>query len=156
MERWSRRSLSMFYFSLSHAELSVVSSGDFFCTHCGDFRTYELKQVRRQHTVWFIPVGSSVGEAYVECCRCGSRFSEKVLRWEPATEAERVRLAARKALLAGMSLGKVQAQLQEQGMAAEDAEGLVLGLCEAPPKRCACGRRFHPYVFQCDDCGVAL
>jgi len=59
----------------------ALSTGQFFCSHCGADRSYVLQQFRRWFTFFFIPlfpVGKALGEQ-VKCSTCGSAFAVGVL-----------------------------------------------------------------------------
>jgi hypothetical protein len=147
----------MFFIYGSRGEITEISSGQFFCPQCATFTVYQLKQARRYATLFFVsafPTGA--GTRFVECGRCGSQFREEVLDYEPPTESERILFQAHKQLLAGTSIGKVQAMLEELGHDPSQAEAELLALCEGQTKRCGCGRRYHPHVLECADCGLAL
>jgi hypothetical protein len=161
----------------SRGIVSHLASGEFFCPHCGTRGRYQLKQVRRFFTLYFIPlfpIGG--GMRFVECDQCGSQFQEGVLHYEPPPETqpqlpedydrlvdgrrvgdtERLLRAAQEELLGGTSLGKVQSKLVELGYDSARAEAILQEMCGGEPRKCVCGRRYHPQVLQCSECEAKL
>ena len=133
---------------------STVASGTFYCPECDRIAEYVVEATRRVATLFFLPM-STLDELdrYLVCKQCGRKFSEEVLNSRPPTEAQRRYAAAYASLLNGVSLGMTQSRMmQEWNMTAEQAEAILAELCEGPPKRCACGRRFHPSLTRCPEC----
>jgi hypothetical protein len=156
--------------------VSHLSTGDFHCPHCGRFAAYQLKQFRPFGTLFFIPILPMGGATrFVECSHCGSQFHEDVLDYRPSrgsegrddrdtadvpsgpapSVADQVQAIERE-LLAGTSVGRMQAQLEEKGYPKERAEALIAELCGGETKECRCGRRYHPRAVQCGECRVPL
>lgn len=90
------------------ARAKAVSTGEFFCSHCGADRSYVLQQIRRWFTLFFIPlfpVGKVLGEQ-VRCATCGSRFAPDVLNTPTsATFSENLRGAMRVASMSMLAAG---------------------------------------------------
>ena len=58
----------------------VLSSGTFFCPHCGGDRGYEHKQARRWFTIFFVPlIPLKVHGELVQCTTCKSSYKPEVL-----------------------------------------------------------------------------
>lgn len=90
------------------ARAKTLSTGEFFCTHCGTDRSYVLQQIRRWFTLFFIPlfpVGKPLGEQ-VKCSTCGTRFSPEVLNTPTsASFSEYLRGAMRIAMVSMLAAG---------------------------------------------------
>jgi hypothetical protein len=135
----------------------IVETGEFYCPHCADFASYAINRVQQSKHVYGLSIGSSsVVAEYVECGRCGSRFDAQVLTMQPSDPQVRLRIAARRDLLGGWSLGIVESRLVEQGQSQEQAEAIVRELCGDGVRRCTCGRRYHPRILRCGDCNLTL
>ena len=90
------------------ARAKTVSTGEFFCSHCGADRSYVLQQIRRWFTLFFIPlfpVGKRLGEQ-VRCSTCGTLFRPEVLN-APTSAAfsENLRGAMRVASMSMLAAG---------------------------------------------------
>jgi zinc-ribbon family len=90
------------------ARAKAISTGEFFCAHCGTDRSYVLQQIRRWFTLFFIPlfpVGKPLGEQ-VKCSTCGTRFSPEVLHTPTsASFSENLRGAMRIAAVSMLAAG---------------------------------------------------
>ncbi len=90
------------------ARAKTLSTGEFFCGHCGTDRSYVLQQIRRWFTFFFIPlfpVGKPLGEQ-VRCSTCGTRYSPDVLNAPTsATFSENLRGAMRIAAVSMLAAG---------------------------------------------------
>ncbi len=90
------------------ARAKTLSTGEFFCAHCGTDRSYVLAQIRRWFTFFFIPlfpVGKPLGEQ-VRCSTCGTRFAPEVLNTPTsATFSENLRGAMRVAAVSMLAAG---------------------------------------------------
>jgi hypothetical protein len=90
------------------ARAKALSTGEFFCTHCGTDRSYVLQQLRRWFTLFFIPlfpVGKPLGEQ-VKCSTCGTHFSPEVLNTPTsASFSENLRGAMRIAAVSMLAAG---------------------------------------------------
>lgn len=90
------------------ARAKALSTGEFFCSHCGTDRSYVLQQIRRWFTLFFIPlfpVGKPLGEQ-VKCSTCGTRFSPDVLNTPTsASFSENLRGAMRIAAVSMLAAG---------------------------------------------------
>jgi hypothetical protein len=90
------------------ARAKALSTGEFFCSHCGTDRSYVLQQVRRWFTLFFIPlfpVGKPLGEQ-VRCSTCGTRFAPEVLNTPTsASFSENLRGAMRLAAVSMLAAG---------------------------------------------------
>ncbi len=90
------------------ARAKAVSTGEFFCSHCGADRSYVLQQIRRWFTLFFIPlfpVGKVLGEQ-VKCSTCGTAFSPEVLTMPTsAAFSENLGGATRLAAMAMLAAG---------------------------------------------------
>ena len=75
----------------SRGMTTTADAGSFHCPRCGPARRYELKQVRRWFTLYFIPVIplNKAGE-YVECKQCAGTFGKEAIHYDPAEEKERI------------------------------------------------------------------
>ena len=65
----------------TRARPRAVSTGEFFCSHCGADRSYVLQEFRRWFTLFFIPlfpIGKVIGRN-VKCTTCGTTFTVDVL-----------------------------------------------------------------------------
>jgi len=61
-----------------------IEEGDFFCPGCRAMQPYDLIEVKRYFTLYFIPLfpTSTLG-AYVKCDGCGGQFNEEILDIDP-------------------------------------------------------------------------
>lgn len=75
----------------TRSRATTTDTGRFFCPACGKRRPYDLKEVRRHGTLYFIPVLplDKVGE-YVECKKCGATFYPKVLNSMPELRSRQI------------------------------------------------------------------
>jgi hypothetical protein len=142
----------------SRGVISDLSEGDFDCPHCQNHADYKLKQLRRFFTLFFIPFFPiSSGVRFVECDHCGSQFQEAVLDYRPPSLQDNLTLlAAASQLRDGLSVEEVRDKLVEAGEDREEMESLLVKLCEGRPWRCDCGRRYHPDITRCGQCGKEL
>src|ERR1700690_2211805 len=65
----------------TRARAKAVSTGEFFCSHCGADRSYVLQEFRRWFTLFFVPlfpIGKVIGRN-VKCSTCGTTFTVDVL-----------------------------------------------------------------------------
>ena len=90
------------------ARAKALSTGEFFCSHCGTDRAYVLQQMRRWFTLFFVPlfpVGKPLGEQ-VRCSTCGTRFAPEALNTPTsATFSENLRGAMRIAAVSMLAAG---------------------------------------------------
>ena len=90
------------------ARAKAVSTGEFFCSHCGADRSYVLQQVRRWFTFFFIPLfptGKVLGEQ-VKCSTCNTTFRPEVLNTPTsASFSENLRGAMRVASMSMLVAG---------------------------------------------------
>jgi hypothetical protein len=142
----------------SRGVTSHLSEGDFDCPHCQNHSSYQLKQVRRFFTLFFIPIFPiSSPLRYVECGHCGSPFHEEVLEYRPPSpQDDEAFLVIVKALREGASVEEVRDKLVEAGEERDKMESLLVKLYEDQPWRCDCGLRYHPDVTRCGKCGKEL
>jgi hypothetical protein len=64
----------------------VVATGQFYCPHCRQQRTYALRHHQTWGTIFWIPIiPLEKSEPYVECTSCHSTYPEAALRHDPAT-----------------------------------------------------------------------
>jgi len=141
----------------SRGVTSTVEQGDFYCPQCDRREEYDLKQVRPFFTLFFIPIFPiGGGQRYVECLGCGGTFKERVLDYEPPSETDRLVAQFYNELKTGTSLEVIQQKLVNGGMETEKAEEILLSMCDGRPLRCSCGRRYHPQVPKCSECGADL
>jgi hypothetical protein len=149
---------------------SILSGGEFTCPNCHTLKGYSLTRRQSWFTLFFLPifpVGSSF--EYVECRACGKHYDQEILKFHPPAEATRSGsfvqgaadtdknlVFARESLLRGVSLNMTQFRLQERGLRPEQAEAVVRSLCHGEPRRCTCGRRYHPDIAWCEDCEADL
>jgi hypothetical protein len=153
----------------------TVDSGKFYCPNCRRSARYDLIEIRRYFTLYFLPL-FPVGQttAYVRCLRCHSNYEEEILDYEPPpaiaepAEVEEVHVAeaadddpllaeAERELHSGASMATVQRKLVGQGLNQQQAESLVRVACGGNTRDCrGCGERFHPSVRQCTHCGARL
>ena len=136
---------------------STLNHGEFYCPRCDHQEEYELKQQRPYFTLFFLPI-FPIGRAsrYVECAGCGRAFQEDVLEVEPPREADRLLEQFSEEFRTGTSLEVIRRKLARRGMTEEEAEEALLDLCGGRPKTCKCGRRYHPSVRECSECGASL
>ena len=136
---------------------STVEDGEFHCPRCDERNEYKLKQVRPFFTLFFLPIFPIGGaQRYVECGQCGTPFEADVLNYEPPTEAQRMLGRVYEELKTGTSLEVGRHKLVNAGMDADEADKALAAMCEGEPARCLCGKRFHPSVRQCSECGADL
>jgi zinc-ribbon family len=136
---------------------STVESGTFHCPACERQREYDLKESRRWFTLYFIPIFPISGtQRYVECQRCGQAFKESVLDYEAPSKTDRILTQVYDDLTDGASLDSLKRKLVQQGMADDEAEDLLVKMCDGQPKQCVCGQRLHPDVAECSYCGARL
>jgi len=71
-----------------------IGQGEFYCPECGDYRAYRLIMVNRWFTLYWIPLfkTKNLGE-FVECGKCESTFNERVLSYDPKSQAEKFEAA---------------------------------------------------------------
>jgi hypothetical protein len=79
---------------------STTDQGKFHCPRCGPGRQYELRQVRRWFTLYFIPLipMNKTGE-YVECKQCSGTFGPEAITYSPADAARKLLNQFRRALV---------------------------------------------------------
>ena len=79
-----------FIFGSWRSSNRVAKSGKFYCFKCGESRRYELKEVTKRATVFFVPVYSKgTGEKYVECKTCHTTFHENASEFDFQDHADR-------------------------------------------------------------------
>jgi hypothetical protein len=136
---------------------STLQAGDFYCPSCDQQEEYSLKEVRPYFTLYFIPLfPTGSGQRYVECHGCRKTFKEEVLQYKPPTEAQRALGRIYDELCSGTSLQVLQKKLENLGMDASEAEGLLDKMCDSEPRHCSCGQSFHKSVDKCTNCGASL
>ena len=66
-----------------------VSSGPFHCPRCGPEKRYDLIQVNRWFTLYFIPLIPMGSEGkYVKCKACAGTFDETAVNYDPVVAQE--------------------------------------------------------------------
>ena len=62
----------------------AVDQGDFYCPDCASRKDYDLQEVKRWFTFFFIPIFpmNTLGQ-YVECSSCKATYNERVLQMDP-------------------------------------------------------------------------
>ena len=78
----------------SRGRTSILSSGEFFCPDCGTRHPYDLVEVKRWFTLYWIPLfpTSTLGQ-YVECGQCKATYNEQVLQYDPEVQNARFEAA---------------------------------------------------------------
>lgn len=73
----------------------TLSTGTFFCPHCGGDRTYAHKQLRRWFTLFFLPVipMKVLGEL-IECQTCRTQYDPQVLSMPTTSDLQQQLLGA--------------------------------------------------------------
>src|SRR5262249_61682886 len=133
---------------------ATVGSSTFTCPACDWQREYDLKERRRWFPL-FIPLFPISGtQRYVECQRCGRSFKESVLDDEAPSKAGRILTQVYDDLIDGASLDSLKRKLVQQGMADDEAEDLLVKMCDGQPKQCVCGQRLPPDVAECSYFGA--
>lgn len=147
-----------------------MPGGEFVCPNCFRPTPYTQTSCQSWVTFFLLPVYPQ-GEptASIQCGTCRNRYNAEILKsltppaefTPPVDGSRREQLdpnlgSAYAALLGGNSLGITEARLQECGFSAERAEAAVRSLCDGEPRRCACGRRYHPTVNRCAECESSL
>jgi hypothetical protein len=67
----------------------VIATGQFYCTGCGQERSYELRQDQKWGTIYWIPiVRLEKSEPYVECATCHKTYPQTALRHDRASAQE--------------------------------------------------------------------
>lgn len=136
---------------------STIEQGDFYCPTCDSREEYDLKQNRPYFSLFFIPlIPMGGGQRYVECAGCGNAFNEDVFDYKPPTEGNRLMARMEDELQSGTSVEALKRKLTRQGMEEDEAEDRLLELCEDRPVRCRCGRRYHPSIRECIECGEEI
>lgn len=72
-----------------------IGQGEFYCPECGgDYRGYRQVLVTRWFTLYWIPLfkTSELGQ-YVECTSCKATFNDRVLDFDPKSQAEKFEAA---------------------------------------------------------------
>jgi len=68
---------------------STADTGAFYCPNCGGQQHYEMRQVRRFFTLYFIPlIPLDVIGRFVRCGGCGSEYQESVLHFDPQAQQQ--------------------------------------------------------------------
>lgn len=69
------------------ARTKMIHTGSFHCPGCQAERNYNLMQVARWFTLYFIPLFKTrdLGE-YVECCTCKETYKTRILSYQPQPE----------------------------------------------------------------------
>ncbi len=67
-----------------------LSGGEFYCPECGGYHGYKLMGVKRWFTLYWIPLfpTGDLGQ-YVECQTCKGTYNERVLQFDPKSDAEK-------------------------------------------------------------------
>ncbi len=70
----------MFFLFGTKSKEKSIGRGEFWCPNCRARRPYQLKEIRRVGTVYFVPIlpMDKQGE-FVECEVCGEAFKTRVL-----------------------------------------------------------------------------
>jgi predicted RNA-binding Zn-ribbon protein involved in translation (DUF1610 family) len=149
----------------------TLSSGRFVCPACGKEAGYKLKSEQPYFRILFIPLyPSGPAYRYAVCDSCGGELPEtdllKAIRGgqqdidatqpAPPPSREQVLAKVQRDLLDGVSFGRCVGELTHQGFEEDKAEAAVLEMCGQEPRRCVCGRRYHPKALRCEDCGSPL
>jgi|TARA_B110000208_G_C11761332_1_gene427030 tellurite resistance protein len=68
----------------SKGRTTTITSGEFYCPDCKDYKPYNHQKVKRWFTLYFIPVFplSDLGE-YIECSGCKATYKNNVLDFDP-------------------------------------------------------------------------
>ena len=141
----------------SRGVTSTLEQGEFYCPQCDSREEYALKQVRPFFTLFFIPLFPiGAAQRYVECRGCNDAFQEGVLDYRPPSEKDRLLAQFYGELKTGTSLEVLKRKLTGRGLGADEAEAALREMCDGEPRPCACGRRYHPSVRQCSECGAEL
>jgi hypothetical protein len=141
----------------SRSFTTTLSSGYFYCPHCQDARFYTLNTTRHWLTVYDVPLIPLGGlTRYVLCSRCGGEFVESALDVDPEAGEERLLCEVYARLRDGASVESVRPWLEGLGYS-EDQIGYVIDkMCDGPPKKCACGLRYHRSATKCVKCEARL
>jgi len=68
---------------------STADTGAFYCPNCAGQQHYEMRQVRRFFTLYFIPlIPLDVIGRFVKCGGCGSEYQESVLQYDPQAQQQ--------------------------------------------------------------------
>ncbi len=78
----------------SRGRTKSISQGDFFCPDCNSRRSYEMMEVKKWFTLYWIPVFpmEALGQ-YIECMGCKSTYNEQVLQYDPEAADARIEAA---------------------------------------------------------------
>ena len=68
----------------SKGRTTTITSGEFYCPDCVDYKPYNHQKVKRWFTLYFIPIFplSDLGE-YIECSGCKATYKNNVLDFDP-------------------------------------------------------------------------
>ena len=73
----------------SKGRTTTITSGEFYCPDCVDYKPYNHQKVKRWFTLYFIPILplSDLGE-YIECGDCKATYKNNVLDFDPKKQQQ--------------------------------------------------------------------
>ena len=150
----------------SKGRTKTVSSGEFYCPRCGERRAYELKEIGKYFTLYFIPIVKTKDLAeYVECQTCGAPFDPEIIQSSRQLEADQQTsdqiadfvASAREVLNNGIPLDVLIAEFQRNGLDKEAAIKLVMMAAGNSISKCpTCDMDYSGTLSFCSGCGTRL
>jgi hypothetical protein len=133
---------------------SHLQSGEFYCPGCQAKGDFQLKQVRRWFTLFFIPIFPVSGpQRYVECQHCRGNFHEEVLELKEPSPEERFLSKMYDQLLRGSSLESVKKRMIEADFDQREAEQILHQMTKGKTWGCvSCGKRYLTKFKRCPTC----